>query len=92
MNVVQRLANQLGDGAFVIADHWEADQCAIGLASPHDDGVLVYIQTYDLPEGMYDIELELPLEAGDEMPYKGVGEMSQVTYSELLEIVKKHLQ
>jgi len=32
-----------GPAAFVLADHWDSDPCAVGVASPRDGGVLVYI-------------------------------------------------
>ena len=38
-----RLSSCLGPDAFVLADHWDSDPCAVGVASPRDGGVLVYI-------------------------------------------------
>jgi hypothetical protein len=43
---------------WVIVDHWEADQSAIGIAS-HDRGCLVYISSYGKLAGEYDYECEV---------------------------------
>ncbi len=57
---LDRLRSRLGSNAFVITDNWELDLCAVGIASPHDPGVLVYISTYGEPPGRFGYELELP--------------------------------
>jgi hypothetical protein len=44
--VLDRLNEDLGDEAFAIVDHWDADLCAVGVAKPSDHARLVYISTW----------------------------------------------
>jgi hypothetical protein len=41
--LVARLRSDLGADAFDLVDNWEADEHAIGLGSPRDPRVLVYV-------------------------------------------------
>jgi hypothetical protein len=83
---------RLGPDAFVINDHWESDLCAVGIASPRNPGILVYISTYGKPIGQFGYELELPPSPGDELPYQEAGRGSGVTFEELVDVVATHLQ
>jgi hypothetical protein len=82
---------RLGPDAFVINDHWESDLCAVGIASPRNPGILVYIATFgELPE-RFGYELELPPSHGDVLPYQIAGQGRGVTFDELADVVASHL-
>ncbi len=89
---LDRLRSRLGSNAFVITDNWELDLCAVGIASPHDPGVLVYISTYGEPPGRFGYELELPPPPGDDFPYLFAGAGSDVSFEELAGVVAGHLK
>lgn len=89
--VLDGLRSSLGQLSFCINDHWQADAYAIGIASPFDPRVLIYISTdADSPE-RYSFELELPARPGNEFPYEVAGRGSEVTFEEILQVVKQHL-
>ncbi|MFL5540244.1 MAG: hypothetical protein ACJ8J0_14740 [Longimicrobiaceae bacterium] len=89
--VVAQLGARLGDGAFVVTDHWEADRCAIGLSAPGDPGRLVYISTSGKPPGRYDVSLELPAAPGADLPYQPAGDRSDLDVETLTSVVGRHL-
>ena len=89
---VAELPLRLGTDAFVIHDHWEADLCATGLASPRDPNRLVYISTFGKAPGRYDLSLELPPTPGAELPYSPAGEAVDVDIAELARMVRTHLE
>ena len=88
--VVAQLGARLGDGAFVVVDHWEADRCAIGLSAPGDPGRLVYIRTLGKPPGRYDVSLELPAAPGADLPYHPAGDLSDLDFETLASVVGRH--
>lgn len=88
--VLDRLRAHLGPNVFVLADHWEPDLFAVGIASPRDAGVLAYISTYREPAGRFGYELEL-FPSGDDSPYRVVGRGSGVPFEELAAAVAGHL-
>ena len=83
-----RLRAVLGAGAFDVTDHWAADLTAVGVASPRDHRVLVYIALY--PDGYY-AELESPAPPGEELPYRVAGRHAGLTFDRLVEVVAGHL-
>jgi len=90
--VLDRLRARLGPGAFVHADHWESDLCAVGIASPRDPGVLVYISCFGEPPGRFGYELELPPAPGEDFPYQVAGTGSGLSFEELAGVVAGHLK
>ncbi len=89
--VLDRLWSRLGPDAFVLADHWESDLCAVGIASPRNRGVLAYLSTYaELPERFY-VELELPPLLGDDFPYQVASRFDGLDFECLVSVVGKHL-
>lgn len=89
--VLDRLRSRLGSDAFVLADHWEADLCAIGIASPQNSRVLVYISCNGkLPERFH-YELELPPPPDSDDLYRVAGSGSDVSFEELAIAVAEHL-
>ena len=92
IEAIAELRRRLGKDAFVINDHWDADLCATGLASPREPDRLVYISTCGKAPGRYDLSLELPPAPGDELPYTPVGEAADIDIAELTRVVRTHLQ
>lgn len=91
LDVLRRLRERLGDDAFVIADHWELDLDAIGIASPHDPRYLIYVSVYREPLGCFNYECEIPAAEASEMPYEVQGRGSGVSFDALAGIVERHL-
>lgn len=89
---LDRLWSRLGSDTFVLADHWEADLCAVGIATPRSPGVLVYISCYGEPPGCFAYELELPPPPGDDFPYKVAGTGAGLSFEELAVVVAEHLK
>lgn len=91
VEAISALTLRLGDDAFDILDHWEGDLCAIGIASPDNHGVLVYISTFERLDRFY-VSLELPPDLPEDFPYKNAGSMEAGSIEELIEIVRGHLK
>ena len=91
IELLARLRERLGPDAFVFADHWEPDLCAVGIASPRNTGVLVYLSTFNQLPGRYDVELELPPEPGQDLIYREAGKHRDVDFEALAEVVGRHL-
>lgn len=89
--VLAKLWARLGSDAFVVTDHWDSDISAIGISSPHNRGVLVFISCYGNLPGRYGYELELPPKT-DDFPYEVVGRSSDVSFEELARVVADHLK
>jgi hypothetical protein len=85
------LTERLGPDAFRVTDHWEPDLYAIGISSPSNASVLVYISTLGESSGLYSYELELPPEPDSEATYRAAGKGSGLTLVELVRVVKAHL-
>lgn len=66
--VIDRLGEDLGDEAFAIVDHWDADSCTVGVADPSDHARLVYISTWPPENGVTSFACEFPA-ADPTMPY-----------------------
>lgn len=90
--IIANLTEKLGENYFDIVDHWKDDLCAIGISSPSNNEVLVYIATSGNVKGYYDVHLELPPETNDAFPYKSVGEYSGVNIDKLIEIIHNHFK
>ena len=88
LDVLDRLKLTLGAGAFDIVDHWASDLIAVGIASPQNHQVLVYIGVFD--DGYY-AELELPPLTEDDGLYRVAGRYSGLTFDQLAGVVAKHL-
>jgi hypothetical protein len=90
IDVVQRLRDRLGEDTFAIADHWEADQCAIGIASSREPGRLAYICTFGKPSGCYDLSLELPPLDPAAYPYTPAGNAIDIDFDTLATSIARH--
>ena len=89
---IDRLWSRLGPGAFVLADHWVSDLGAVGIAGPHDPGVVVYLTCYGEPPGRFGYELELPPPPGDDVPYQVAGTGADLPFEDLVGVVAGHLK
>ena len=81
-DVIIKLRNTFGDGAFQIVDHWE-DLCAIGIARSSEPHRLVYISSCWRPPGYYFVELELPPEPGIDRLYSVAQKYESVDLDQL---------
>jgi hypothetical protein len=88
--LVDRLRASLGRSSFQVVDHWDADREAIGVAHPRDVRVLAYLALTADPL-RYTVYLELPSKDDDEFPYSAAGEHHDVTFEELVGVVRQHL-
>src|SRR4051794_13117616 len=80
IGMLERLRTALGAGAFDVVDHWSAEFDAVGIASPRNHQVLVYIAVS--ADGFH-AELELPARPGDVFPYKVAGRHSDMSFEKL---------
>jgi hypothetical protein len=85
------LREALGAAAFMVVDHWEADPCAVGVAHPRNQHVLACLALGANP-GSYDIHLELPAPDRSELPYAAAGGHAEVSFAEVVGIVRGHLR
>jgi hypothetical protein len=85
---LDQLWSRLGSDAFEVVDHWEGDLTAVGIASPRNHGVLIYLASY--PDGFH-VELELPSPPGAPFPYQVAGRHTGLEFDRLVGIVAEHL-
>ena len=85
--MLEKLRAALGSDAFDIVDHWPSDLIAIGIASPKNHHVLVYIGIFD--DGYY-AELELPPNPNDDSLYEVARRHSGLSFSQLVDIMVNH--
>ena len=88
--MLNELRAELGATVFDVVDHWESDECAIGIAKPDDHGVLVYVSTHVGSRNVYWVSLELPPKSGDDFPYVPAGEREIRGIQELASVVRTH--
>ena len=90
--LVERLRGDLGAGYFTEVPHWDDNLAAIGLASPADPRVLVYLCVMPGAADAY-LECELPASRDDpdEPPYEVASSGSYTDYGQILSIVRDHL-
>lgn len=89
--VLSQLRSRLGPNAFVLADHWKSDVCAVGIGSPRNPGVLIYISCNGEPPESFHYELELPSPKRDGFPYQVAGTGTALSFEALAEVVAGHL-
>ena len=89
-SVIKKLSNRLGQNSFVIIDYWQHDKTAIGICSPQNYYMLVYISTFNTQANHYNVRLESPPTEYGEIPYTESGKYYAVNFEELVEITNKH--
>ena len=88
---VGALTEHLGVEAYAVVDHWEADRCAIGVASPADLSTLVYVRVYDAAP-RYFLSFELaPAGEWSNHPYTPDEEVSTDSLIEVVGLIQRHL-
>ena len=87
--IVRHLQEKLGVDNIVIKDHWDADNCAIGLTTK-DNKNLVYISTYKKKNNEYFVELESAAEDENDV-YKNCGVFDHISVDKVEDIVRAHL-
>jgi hypothetical protein len=92
LDVLEQLRTQLGTDAFVLADHWQTDLRAVGIASPHNLGVLIYISCCGEPPERFGYELELPPIPGSELEYRVAGRGFGVSFADLVTVTATHFK
>jgi hypothetical protein len=88
--LVHELEAVMPGESYQIVDHWDADTCAIGVASRSDPRRLVYVSTYDQSDGTYAFECEVPMDA-DADDYQVVDEGAGLRLDTLLLKIREHL-
>jgi hypothetical protein len=92
LDCLTQLERAMGSGVFRVVDHWDADLCAVGIASPGDAKRLVYVSTWQKEAGRYYYECEIPRlpTSEDEPNYAVVEKADDVDFDTLLAAVRRH--
>lgn len=80
----------LGQRGWTLVDHWEADLCAVGIASDAEPRRLVYVSTYAKAPGTYDYECEVP-NGAQPTEYQTVASGEDASLVELVAVLERHL-
>jgi hypothetical protein len=89
--LLARLQERFGQNAFEIVDHWDADLCAVGIARPDNHAVLAYLSTWKDRDSEFFVELELPPNPDDDVPYQVAGHYENIDFDQLARLVAEHL-
>ena len=81
---------ELSAHVWTTVDNWEADFCAVGIATTSDFRRLVYVSTFDLPPGRYNYECEAPSGPSPE-DYATIRSGNNVDFDTLQEVIEAHL-
>lgn len=88
--LLRGLKASMAAGSYQIMDHWDADACAIGIASLEDPWRLVYVSTYDQEGGKYAFECEAPMGSGSG-DYQTIDQGDGLRLDDLLLKIRVHL-
>jgi hypothetical protein len=91
LELLHELEASMPAGSYQIVDYWDADLCAIGVASKSDPRRLVYVSTYGQQDGAYAFECEAPPDeasADFQVTDQGDGLMLET----LLQKIRAHLR
>ena len=91
LNLLSKLNEEFGESFYDIVEHWEASLDSIGIASPKDNGVLVYITTNEPSECTYQAHLELP-SSDEEKLYVGAGIKKNLDFASLKKVIENHFE
>jgi hypothetical protein len=75
---------------WVVVDHWEADQCAISIASRRDPRRLVYVSSDGKQPRRFAYQCEVP-SGPEETDYRTVDAAHDVSVPELIAVLERHL-
>lgn len=88
--IVDYLQAKFGKTNILIQDYWDGDCFAIGLTDKTGQ-YLVYISTYGVEQGKFNISLENP-PIEEDMPYSEGGDFDNLSLENLEKTVIKHLR
>jgi len=88
--VLARLRERFGAAAFGAVEQWDADLCAIGLATPGGPTYLAYISVCGKPVGRFDLLIE-PATADAAAPRAGSLRHADIDFETLATIIAGHL-
>ncbi|MFZ5671618.1 MAG: hypothetical protein ACOZAM_01505 [Pseudomonadota bacterium] len=86
------LRQRLGAGAFRLADHWEADRLAVGIAHPAAPSRLVYIACRDGALPNYAVILECPTSTDADPPFEECRHFNDLDLDGVASLVAAHLK
>lgn len=90
-DVVSLLSRYLGAEAFQVVDRWGADFFAIGIARKGDLETLVYVSTWQKPEGRYSATLHSAQGPWRDVPCSSGVDLDDLDFQELLGLIRRHL-
>ncbi len=91
-DIVTFLAQHLGKDAFQVVDHWGADFFAIGIARKNDPETLVYISTWQKPEGRCSATLQSAKGTWRDVSCTAGMDLDDLSFQELLVLASLHLR
>ncbi len=91
-DVVNFLFQHLGEDAFQVVDHWGADFFAIGIARKDAPETLVYISTWQKPDGRCAATLQSAEEPWRDVSCGAEVDLEDLSFQELLLLVRLHLR
>ncbi len=81
----------LEERGWTTVDHWDSDLMAIGVTRAEEPRRLVYVSTFDKPDGRFYFECESPV--GEDDAEFEVGESSEdASFDEVLSAIERHLK
>jgi hypothetical protein len=94
LELLTRLEGTLGPGGFQVADRWDVDLFAVGIACPTDSRAVVYISTWNHAPGRfyYECESTNPAAGPDDLPFEVIAEGDDVTFDELVAAIRSHFR
>jgi hypothetical protein len=90
IDALTALTERFGE-ALEVADHWEGDLMAVGVAVPKRPDRLVYFCTYQREPGRYYVDLESAAPVGSQLPYEQGETFEDVDFDSLATIISRHL-
>lgn len=91
LDALAALRRRLGEEAFQVVDHWEADRHPVGIAARSKPGQLVYFFCSERNPGRFYVALEKPPVLGSDFPYSPGDVFEDVDFEELANIVAAHI-
>lgn len=91
-DVLSLLSRHLGQDAFQVVDRWGADFFAIGITRTDEPETLVYISTWQKPEGRYSATLHSAEGPWRDVPCCSGVDLDDLAFTELLGVIRLHLR
>lgn len=80
----------LDSRGWEVLDHWNADECAVGITRAGQRRRLVYVSTYERGPERYYYECEVPVGRGDDQ-YEVTDRGEDVDFETLVKVLESHL-